>query len=550
MLDSGDSTGIQLAAVLILLMLSAFFSSAETALTTVNKMRVRTLAEGGDKRAAMVAAVIEDPAKMLSTILIGNNIVNLSASSLMTTLTLRVFGNAAVGVATGVLTLLILVFGEITPKTMSTLYAEKISFAYAGVIHVLMVVLTPVIFIVNKLSMAVLFLLRVDPNKKQDPITEDELRTIVEVSHEEGVIESEEKKMINNVFDFGDAVAKDVMVPRIDMVMVDVNATFDELMELFQNERFTRIPVYEENTDNVIGIVNMKDFILFDHEKEKNFSIRDYLRQPLYTDEYKKTAELMLEMRKTFNNIVIVLDEYGATAGLITLEDMLEEIVGEIRDEYDQDEEDDVKEVAPDEYLVNGSAKLDDLNDRLGLELESEDYDSIGGLVIGLLDRMKEEELVETFVAGCADLLGVAFIIGISRGITVLMNDGHITDTILHWGETALSGLGSTSFLLLVFLIYLPLSVLIPSSSGLATLSVPVVAPLGQFAGVGGDVVVTAFQSACGLVNLVTPTAAVVMGALALGRIPYEKWLKFVWKLMLLFLLLTGLLLVLAAALS
>ena len=152
-----------------------------------------------------------------------------------------------------------------------------------------------------------------------------------------------------------------------------------------------RIPVYEENTDNVIGIVNMKDFILFDHEKEKNFSIRDYLRQPLYTYEYKKTAELMLEMRKTFNNIVIVLDEYGATAGLITLEDMLEEIVGEIRDEYDQDEEDDVKEVAPDEYLVNGSAKLDDLNDRLGLELESEDYDSIGGLVIGLLDHLPEE---------------------------------------------------------------------------------------------------------------------------------------------------------------
>lgn len=193
----------------------------------------------------MVAAVIEDPAKMLSTILIGNNIVNLSASSLMTTLTLRVFGNAAVGVATGVLTLLILVFGEITPKTMSTLYAEKISFAYAGAIHVLMVVLTPVIFIVNKLSMGVLFLLRVDPNKKQDPITEDELRTIVEVSHEEGVIESEEKKMINNVFDFGDAVAKDVMVPRIDMVMVDVNATFDELMELFRMNalpvsRFTR----------------------------------------------------------------------------------------------------------------------------------------------------------------------------------------------------------------------------------------------------------------------------------------------------------------------
>lgn len=391
MLDSGDSTGIQLVIVLILLMLSAFFSSAETALTTVNKVRVRTLAENGDKRAAMVASVIENPGKMLSTILIGNNIVNLSASSLMTTLALRVFGSAAVGIATGVLTLLILVFGEITPKTMSTMYAEQISFAYAGAIHALMVILTPVIFIVNKLSRGVLFVLRVDPNKKQDPMTEDELRTIVEVSHEEGVIESEEKKMINNVFDFGDAVAKDVMVPRIDMTMVDVNASFSELMTLFQEERFTRIPVYEENTDNVIGIVNMKDFILFDHDKEKNFSVRDYLREPLYTYEYKKTAELMLEMRKTFNNIAIVLDEYGATAGLITLEDMLEEIVGEIRDEYDQDEEDDVKKIAADEYLVNGSAKLDDLNDRLGLSLESEDYDSIGGLVIGRLDHLPEE---------------------------------------------------------------------------------------------------------------------------------------------------------------
>lgn len=391
MLDSGDSTGIQLVIVLILLMLSAFFSSAETALTTVNKVRVRTLAENGDKRAAMVASVIENPGKMLSTILIGNNIVNLSASSLMTTLALRAFGSAAVGIATGVLTLLILVFGEITPKTMSTMYAEQISFAYAGAIHALMVILTPVIFIVNKLSRGVLFVLRVDPNKKQDPMTEDELRTIVEVSHEEGVIESEEKKMINNVFDFGDAVAKDVMVPRIDMTMVDVNASFSELMTLFQEERFTRIPVYEENTDNVIGIVNMKDFILFDHDKEKNFSVRDYLREPLYTYEYKKTAELMLEMRKTFNNIAIVLDEYGATAGLITLEDMLEEIVGEIRDEYDQDEEDDVKKIAADEYLVNGSAKLDDLNDRLGLSLESEDYDSIGGLVIGRLDHLPEE---------------------------------------------------------------------------------------------------------------------------------------------------------------
>lgn len=389
MLDSGDSTGIQIVILLVLLVLSAFFSSAETALTTVNKLRIRTLAEAGDKRADTVMKVIENPGKMLSTILVGNNIVNLSASSLMTTLTMQLFGSAAVGVATGILTLLILVFGEITPKTVSTLYSEQIALAYAGVIYWLMVVLTPVIFVVNKLSLAVLFLCRVDPNKKREAITEDELRTIVEVSHEEGVIETEEKKMINNVFDFGDSVAKDIMVPRIDMVFVDVESSYDELMEIFGRERFTRMPVYEESTDNVIGIINMKDLILFD--KSQPFDIRNFLRQPLYTYEFKKTAELMVEMRKTFNNIVIVLDEYGATAGLITLEDMVEEIVGEIRDEYDVDEEDDVKELAPNEYLVHGSTKLDDLNERLELELESDDYDSIGGLVIGLLDHLPEQ---------------------------------------------------------------------------------------------------------------------------------------------------------------
>ena len=294
------------------------------------------------------------------------------------------------GFATGILTLLILVFGEITPKTLATFYAEQLSMAYATVIYWLMIVATPFIFVMNKLSMGVLFLLRVDPKKKQESITEDELRTIVEVSHEEGVIESEEKKMINNVFDFGDARAKDVMVPRIDMVMIDVNASYDELLELFRQERYTRVPVYEETTDNVIGIINVKDLLLM--EEKDGFSIRNYLRQPLYTYEYKKIAELMSEMREIANNnCVIVLDEYGATAGLITLEDLLEEIVGDIRDEYDEDEEEELVKVGEREYLVEGSMKLDDLNDDLELKLESEDYDSIGGLVIGLLDHLPEE---------------------------------------------------------------------------------------------------------------------------------------------------------------
>ena len=385
-MSSGD--GIQLLILVLLLLMSAFFSSAETALTTVNKIRVRTLAENGDKQAEYVLKIIEDPSKMLSAILIGNNVVNLYASSLATVLATHIWGNKIVGIATGILTLLILIFGEITPKTVATIQAERIAFRFAKIIYYIMTVLTPVIFVVNQLSFLVLKLLRVDVKAKGESITEDELRTIVEVSHEEGVIESDEKKMIYNVFDFGDSVAKDIMVPRIDMTFLDVNASYQEIMDIFRQEKYTRYPVYEETTDNVIGIVNIKDLFLI--PKDKEFKLRDYLREPYYTYEFKKTTELMVELRKTMNSVAIVLDEYGATAGLITLEDMLEEIVGEIRDEYDADEEDSIRKINPKEYVIEGAMKLDDLDDQLGLDLKSEDYDSVGGYIIGLLDHLPQ----------------------------------------------------------------------------------------------------------------------------------------------------------------
>ena len=389
---SGDTVVIRL---VVCLVLSAFFSSSETALTTVNLIRIRNLADNGDKAAAWVLKARRDQSKMLGAILIGNNVVNLSASSMLTVLVTDVFGSQAVGAATGVLTLLVLLFGEITPKTIATLEAEKNALRFARVICLLMTILTPVIFVVNLLSGGVLRLLGVDPNKPTDSITEDELRTIVEVGHEKGVIESEEKEMINNVFDLGDSVARDIMVPRIDMSFVDVEASYEELMEIFRRDHYTRLPVYEDNTDNVIGIINMKDLILL--EDRAAFSVRDYLRQPLFTFESKKLSELMIEMRKTSNNIVIVLDEYGATAGLITLEDILEEIVGDIRDEFDADEEDELKEISKGEYLADGSMNLDDINDRLGLELVSEDFDSLGGFMIDRLEHLPAEgEEVDT----------------------------------------------------------------------------------------------------------------------------------------------------------
>lgn len=384
-MDSGDA--IQLIVLLILLLLSAFFSSAETAMTTANKIHIMPLADEGNKRAKTLLKIIDNPGKLLSTILIGNNIVNLSASSLATTWTTRVLGNAFIGIATGILTLLVLLFGEITPKTMATFYAEKMALSYAPVIYFLMKLLTPVIFLVNKLSNGILFLLRTDPNGKQNTMTEQELRTIVDVSHEDGVIETEERQMIYNVFDFGDSQAKDVMVPRIDMSFVDVDTTYDELLEIFRKDGYTRYPVYENTTDTIIGTINMKDLLLWDARKD--FSIRDILRKPYFTYEHKSTAALLMEMKEYAVNLAIVLDEYGATAGMITLEDLLEEIVGEIRDEYDADEEEDVREVIPQrEYIAHGFAKLDDLNEVLGLHLESDDYDSIGGYIIEQLDYL------------------------------------------------------------------------------------------------------------------------------------------------------------------
>ena len=383
-MDSSDV--IQLIVIIVLLLLSAFFSSAETALTTSNKIRLRSMAEEGNKRAKKVLEITDDSGKMLSAILIGNNIVNLSSASLATTLATKIFGSAGAGIATGILTVLVLIFGEISPKTFATIHADKISLAYAGVISGLMKMLTPIIIIINKLALGFLILLRVDASGAQNTMTEDELRTIVDVSHEEGVIETEEREMINNVFDFGDAQAKEIMVPRIDMTFADINSSYYELLEIFREDKYTRLPVYEDSTDNVVGIINMKDLLLY--EDKEHFSIRNIMRKPYYTYEHKNTAELLLEMRKSSINIAIVLDEYGATAGLITLEDLLEEIVGEIRDEYDMDEEDPIQKINDLEYIVQGSLNLNTLHDMLDLELVSEDYDSIGGYLIGLLDHL------------------------------------------------------------------------------------------------------------------------------------------------------------------
>ena len=383
-MDPSDT--YQIIILLILLALSAFFSSNETALMSVNRIRLRSLADEGNKRAAMALDILENQTpKLLSAILIGNNIVNISASSLATTLAYS-FGGYMVSIVTLILTVLILIFGEITPKNYATINSEKITLRYIPVFKFLMTIMTPVIFIITLFSRGVMRLMRVDPDAANNAMTEEELRTIVDVSHEDGVIESDEKEMIYNVFDLGDATAKDIMVPRVHVTFADVASTYDELIDIFREDKFTRLPVYKDSQNNIVGIINMKDLLLYD--KDTEFVIDNFLRKPHFTYERKSISDLLVEMKDSTFNIAIVLDEYGDMAGLITLEDILEEIVGEIHDEYDEKEDELVQKISDREYIIEGSMHLDDVNDHLHTELDSEDYDSLGGFIIEHLDRL------------------------------------------------------------------------------------------------------------------------------------------------------------------
>lgn len=390
-MDSSDAS--QIIILLILLLLSAFFSSAETCLTTVNKVRIQSMAEEHTRNAATVLKLIEKPTQLLSGILIGNNIVNLTASSLTTSYAiciaqrngLPVSASLFTGIATGVLTVLILIFGEIVPKSLATINAEKLALLYAKPVYALTQILRPVSFLMNQISLGLLKLLHVDVSPRPI-ITENELLTMVNVSHEEGVIESEEREMITNVVDFGDSLAKDVMVPKMDVEFANVDFTYQELMECYSKKKFTRMPVYKESRDNILGIINLKDIFFYEGSHE-DFKISELMREPYFTYEYKKISELFFEMKQESIPMAIVLDEYGATAGLLTIEDLIEEIVGEIRDEYDGYEEDEITKIDEENYILLGVAKLDDINEELGINLESEDYDSIAGHIINLLDH-------------------------------------------------------------------------------------------------------------------------------------------------------------------
>jgi len=388
-----DSSNIwQLMLLVILIMGSAFFSSSETALMALSKIRVRHMVEENIKGARNIAKVIESPNDLLSSILIGNNLVNIGGSALATTLALEIFGPKGVGIATGVMTLLVLIFGEITPKSLAAQNSEKYSLKIIKVIMFIMKILKPIVYVLSYVTNGLIKLLGGDAGKYQPLITQEELKTMVTVGHEEGVLEVEEKQMLNRVFEFGDLYVKDVMVQRGEIVAIDYYSSYKELLEIVEKEPFSRYPVFKDQKENIIGFIHVRDLLISKDEEEK-FSLVNYIRAPFYTIEFKKIVAVFKEMKNERVHLGIVLDEYGATVGIITMEDLIEEVLGEIEDEYDYEEED-IIVIKEDEYLIDGSTRLDKVNEMIGTNLESENYDSLGGYIIEKLGRFplgKEE---------------------------------------------------------------------------------------------------------------------------------------------------------------
>ena len=386
---------LQIGLLIVLLLGSGFFSASETSLMSLSKIRIRYMEEEGVKGAKLVSSLIEKSSDLLSSILVGNNVVNIAATSVSTSLFINIFGDGGVAIATAVMTVLVLIFGEITPKTIAANSPEKIAVIVSKPISIIMKITKPIVWVFNLLTGIIFKIMGIENDGVKPFITEEELKAMVNVSHEEGVLEIEASEITNNVFQFGDMQAKEAMIQRLDMVAVNIEDSYDEIIELFKSEKLSRLPVYQESIDDIVGILNIKDIIFLSDEEIQNFNIKNYVREAFFTYEFKKITQLLEEMKKEKSQMAIVVDEYGGTAGLLTIEDLVEVIVGDIDDEYDEEEEEIVK-VSDNEYLVEGSTKISDVNEQIGINFESDEFDSIGGFIIGYLKRIPEEnELIE-----------------------------------------------------------------------------------------------------------------------------------------------------------
>ncbi|MGD2270514.1 MAG: hemolysin family protein [Desulfobacterales bacterium] len=373
----------QIIVLIALILLSGFFSSAETALFSISKVKARHIAKSKGRANTLIKKMKEDPHKLLSTILIGNNLVNVAASALATALTIKLFAHHAVGIATGIMTLAILIFGEIFPKSIATRNNIFIARIVIIPLYWLSLLFSPIIIFLNFIPQIT------NKIQKKHRVTEEELKTFVEVVEEEGEIKEEEKEFIQNIFEFDDTNASEIMTPRGDMFVVDADENLD-LAAIIQSG-YTRIPVIEGDIDHVVGILNIKDLFMEQAKGNGEIDVRKIMNKPYFVPEYKKLDSLLRQFKKRKQHMAIIVDEHGGVSGLITLEDALEEIVGEIVDETDKDEPQIVR-VKPNEWIVPGKSEIEEVNEKIPMNIpESKEYDTFSGYILDTIERIPRE---------------------------------------------------------------------------------------------------------------------------------------------------------------
>lgn len=383
-MDSDSITNI--VTLVICLILSAFFSASETSFSTMNRIRVRNLADKGNKTANLVLDLYENYDKLLSTILIGNNIVNIMAASVGTVLFVRHFGDIGATISTIVITVTVLIFGEITPKNLAKEYPESFAFFAAPVLNFLKFIFTPLNFLFSGWRK---LLTKMFKNKSQQSITEDELLMLVEEANSEGAINDDDKELINNAIDFNDLKASDILTPRVDIVSVDKTDDVNEIMQTFADTGFSRILVYEENDDDIIGIITLKNFVNLILNKKD--TIESIVKPVLFVSPHIRISELLRLLQRTKNQIAVVTDEYGGTMGIVTMEDILEELVGDIWDEHDEIVEE-FRLLDDNVYLVKGGTDVDKLFELIGFDDEDDDATSttVSGWIIEKMNKIPE----------------------------------------------------------------------------------------------------------------------------------------------------------------
>lgn len=389
-----DSSSVsQIIALVFLVAMSAVFSSSETAITSVSKIKVRQLDQKDNKNAHLLKKLHDNMQTTISTILIGNNIVNIAASSIATILFTNIFHQNGALISTVVMTVFVLIFGEVIPKTIAQYKNKSVALKFSRFIYLLTIVFKPIVKILNVLTRLVIKLF-VGEDEDSSTLTEEELKTLVEVSEEEGVLKNQETEIMINALELKETLAVDIMTPRTSMASVDIEDAESDLNEIIKNITYSRIPVYEDSIDDIIGVLHIKELAHKIIEDDRDFKVRYILKPAFYAYEYIPVVDLFKQMRTNNISISIIIDEYGGTSGIVTMEDILEELVGEIDDEYDNEKE--VTKLSDNEYLVDPEMRIDEVNERFDLDIQSDKFDSIGGFVIELLDRMpKSKDEVE-----------------------------------------------------------------------------------------------------------------------------------------------------------